>query len=738
MNRFQKDILDCLNDLKGTGKFASKGTIDFVFPGLNVKNVGEISYPINEMGAQALIQAAKKAPFGKGSKTILDDKVRRTWEIDASQLAFQGKKWEPCLNTILTQVKSDLGLQNDAISAHLYKLLIYQKGDFFLPHKDSEKEKGMFGTLIIGLPSRYTGGELVVSFEETKEVIDFSANAADYKISFAAFYADCDHEIKKVSSGYRVCLVYNLIQQKAGKKIAPETVDAPAERLAAIFKKQQQARNTNPNIILLGHQYTPENFDLKRLKLNDRYKAETLLLAAKKAGYYAKLCLVTSYLAGMPEADDQYYGYGYDDEDVEDAEMAEVYDESISIEFWMKDGLPTLSTVPFEEDDLIASFNRNEDEPVAKELSGYMGNYGPDLEYWYHYGAAVVWSPEANAQLLAQQEGPCQLDWISYFLQRSEPPAAVEITAVASALSSEKVQNGFLNEELTYNILVDWMIARQDSTFFSRLSVSLCQFYFTRIDPAYWVKFSAAFSAEAVDRLFSLVTGDITPPVFEHLPAVLLALLKTGKYKTFVKAEIKKIPDYAAALHLKKNGKDTFPLTALMLRNLLDIEQKMPQQNAWITGLTEALTTPPERNAIHKVIVPSLLALKEQTAFSGRLLSACRQYLQKRADDKPQPPADWSRPVPQGNDRYKNQWQILKSFLMSPTERVFDYQRKQNERTELLNAINSTEIDLKTETIKTRSPHTLRITKTQAAYQKTLKIWQRDVELLAKIRETTG
>jgi hypothetical protein len=62
------------------------------------------------------------------------------------------------LNKAISNIKTDLGLEDYTIATHLYKLLIYEEGDFFLPHKDSEKEKGMFGTLVIGLPSQYTGG----------------------------------------------------------------------------------------------------------------------------------------------------------------------------------------------------------------------------------------------------------------------------------------------------------------------------------------------------------------------------------------------------------------------------------------------------------------------------------------------------------------------------------------------------------------------------------------------------
>ncbi len=51
------------------------------------------------------------------------------------------------------------------VKATCYKLLLYEEGDFFLPHRDTEKEQGMFGTLVLQLPSSYTGGALVVRHE---------------------------------------------------------------------------------------------------------------------------------------------------------------------------------------------------------------------------------------------------------------------------------------------------------------------------------------------------------------------------------------------------------------------------------------------------------------------------------------------------------------------------------------------------------------------------------------------
>lgn len=48
MDHVKVNILNCLKDLKGSGKFISTHKTAFQFPGLEVKGVGEIAYPINE------------------------------------------------------------------------------------------------------------------------------------------------------------------------------------------------------------------------------------------------------------------------------------------------------------------------------------------------------------------------------------------------------------------------------------------------------------------------------------------------------------------------------------------------------------------------------------------------------------------------------------------------------------------------------------------------------------------
>ena len=91
------------------------------------------------------------------------------------------------IKAIEDEIKKGLGIEDSKIELSLYKLLIYEKGDFFLPHLDSEKEKGMFGTLVVGLPSEHTGGNLVVRFNGQEESVCFAETASDDQIPYAAF-----------------------------------------------------------------------------------------------------------------------------------------------------------------------------------------------------------------------------------------------------------------------------------------------------------------------------------------------------------------------------------------------------------------------------------------------------------------------------------------------------------------------------------------------------------------------
>ncbi|WP_158861309.1 2OG-Fe(II) oxygenase [Lunatibacter salilacus] len=728
MRNFGTELLDSLSLIKGNGSFVTSHQSGFIFPGLSVEGLGEIAYPINGLQAKALIQEAHKAPFGKGSQTILDDSVRSAWEIDAGKLHFSGSQWDRFLLKVTAIIKPQLGIEEVEVEVQLYKMLIYEKGDFFVSHRDSEKEKGMFGTLIIGVPSKHRGGELLVRFDGEEKSVSFAEPASSYKIPYVAFYADCEHEIKPLTEGYRVCLVYNLIQKKTDKAVRLEPLGEHVSQLASILKACEGSKVFSPGIVLLGHQYTPENFSTEQLKLNDRTRAEALIRAADNAGYYAKMCLVTSYLTGIPAP----AGYGWDDEPDDDLEMEEVHDGWVSIEHWAEEGPPPLLKIEVDEDELLATFKLNEGDPIVKENSGYMGNYGPDLMFWYHYGAVIFWPKEAHEAMLLSQDLSNQLEWVGYYNNKRNQLSEREITTCQTIL------NSLLNTEgeapkANYNVVADWLVGRGDEIYFEKLGYPLLLRFFQHIHPDFWAKLIETYAVNHFEKIFKGISQQRNISDMHHLLVILNALKETSSGRSLAESQTAVLAEYFS--EVASGQQQTQLVNAAALSHLFELESTFPQQEKWVAAIAGILMENEQRSYINGVLTKVILNLEKKTNLSAALLTFTVANLQDRVNNKPQPPADWSRPMPNLPKNASRLWKILKEFLASPVDQIFDFRRNQSERNELEYAIRAVEVDLRTETIKKGSPHTLRIIKTLAAFEKQLKEWQEDVVLLEQVKK---
>src|SRR2546430_6477748 len=159
-------------------------------PRVEIDGVGVISFPILDSQFQDIIKHAERAPYGRGGETILDTSVRNTWQLAPGNVRIGGKSWGRSFQLILSTVTDGLGCTGTDISAEFYKLLVYEEGGFFLPHRDTEKTNGMFGTLTIVLPSVHCGGELVIRHAKREVTVDRKStrlNSSHSQISYAVF-----------------------------------------------------------------------------------------------------------------------------------------------------------------------------------------------------------------------------------------------------------------------------------------------------------------------------------------------------------------------------------------------------------------------------------------------------------------------------------------------------------------------------------------------------------------------
>ena len=97
--------------------------------------------PLSEEDAHSLILASHKAPFGKGTETVIDESVRKTWQIDAARVQCLNPRWQSCLDQTVKRVAGELGVADTNVRAELYKMLLYEKGALFKAHKEYDSRE---------------------------------------------------------------------------------------------------------------------------------------------------------------------------------------------------------------------------------------------------------------------------------------------------------------------------------------------------------------------------------------------------------------------------------------------------------------------------------------------------------------------------------------------------------------------------------------------------------------------
>lgn len=372
---------------------------------LQVTDVGAIALPVRAAQAKRLISVARPALFGRGEETLRDSAVRDTWELTPGQVTLGGA-WTAHLDGALVHFADELGLPaGSRLRAELHSLLVYGKGQFFLPHQDSEKHDDMVATLVVSLPSVHTGGELVVDDGGAERTYRGSRD----DLVLVAFYADRRHEVRPVRSGYRVTLAFNLMLTSA----APETAAGPVEQAAHCLTEHFTSPATSrygdrdlgePTrlVFLLDHEYSQRGLGAQRFKGADAERVRLLQAAAEQAGCETVLALaeIKETWDAIP-AGESWAGGWYDDEfedpddDPDDGayDLNELIDDEIALGWWIApdgSGGETIS-LPLGHHEVCAVTPSRSLTPYHSEYEGYMGNYGNTVDRWYRRAAVVMW-----------------------------------------------------------------------------------------------------------------------------------------------------------------------------------------------------------------------------------------------------------------------------------------------------------------------------------------------------------
>ena len=262
--------------------FCVHSDYDWPVPALRIEGMNEpLAFPLTVASLADLKHHAQPAKFGLGSETVLDRAVRDTLEVPAAQLRCENPAFAAALTRVVATVSASFGLPRGAVTAHLHKLLVYEKGGHFDVHRDSEKTGDMFATLIVALPSLYQGGDLVVAHGADHVRVH---RHNPFQGSYVAFYADCPHRLEPVVDGARVVLTYNLhvalamlptlTTAEAGPSAKDVHAETPLQRALASWARDAQGP---PKLVfLLAHCYSARRLQPSLLKGHDRIYLERL------------------------------------------------------------------------------------------------------------------------------------------------------------------------------------------------------------------------------------------------------------------------------------------------------------------------------------------------------------------------------------------------------------------------------------------------------------------------------
>ncbi|MHB8898585.1 MAG: 2OG-Fe(II) oxygenase family protein [Thermoguttaceae bacterium] len=770
--RLHDQLLEALAGVDRPGDFCTWGDRPLTLLGLEVPGLGPIGLPLTKTQARELIKVCRQAPFGKGTETVVDTSVRRSWTLEPDEFRLTNPKWGDLVAAIVNDVQEALGLQGHKLSAELYELLLYEKGGFFLPHRDGEKLDRMVATLAIVLPSVHEGGELIVSHAGQRHEITFPGAASGHELSYAAFYADCQHEVWPVKSGFRLILTYNLtLAGKRGKtRIAAPSYGEIAAAVGDLLGKWGRTGSAQKLAVTLDHRYSQAGLSINTLKGVDRARAEVLFEAADGADCVAHLALVTLQQSGSAEGGYGDYSYGRgrgyhwsDEEDDEnydetgtDYEMGEIFESSLSAEQWSdRHGKKVrLGTIHLDEDEIVADTALDDAEPSQEDFEGYTGNAGMTLERWYHRAAVVVWPRSRHFQVLTGAGTEASIGGLEAMVRRLKRVKKADRDALrreclsfASAIiDSWNVQGGGYwrqkPEGVDRSVFAELLFHLDDPKLVRRFLVKVMPGDAAiQLDRSF-VEFCTRHGWASFEGELTKLLGAATAATIARNAAILRTLC-VQRDKNAERIEVcRRLSERSAKALEAFDGErhdDQWRYEKVdrgaVLGSLVAAMMAVGAEEALSRLLDHAFAS--DKYDLTDAHLAAIFALERQLAKRSakgaisRWIGACRRELERRTAQAPQKPADYRRAAKLSCTC--RDCRALSEFLADPDRREARFPMAKERRGHLHNIINGNGCDCTHVTQRRGNPHTLVCTKTTASYDAACKIHQRDVKNLSRI-----
>ncbi len=749
-------LVELFRSVGAPGDFHASGRDFAPMPRVSVGRIGTLSFPVPEQQIQALVAEAEPAPYGRGIETVVDPEVRNSFQIAPERVRISSPAWEEVFGDVLARTTSALGCAEGSLSAELYKLLVYEPGGFFLPHRDTEKAPGMVATLVIALPTAGAGGELVVRHRGREVVVPMQTDHPS-ELIHAAFYADCEHEIRPVTSGARVALVYNLIRRSQGAlEAAPDRV-ALVVSLASELKKQF-ARSDGPEklVWILEHEYSEAGLSFDTLKNVDAGVGRALLEAATLAGCSIHAALLegsqTDHVMSYIDGDE------IDDPLESDYEVALTEDWGFRLSGFRRPDAPSaaLGQLDVEAGEMIPEGAIDPDEPSSRTLFEAMGNGGASVELLYKRAALVLWPWSDSMRVLAGAGAPAMDAFLARETGAGADPAALTQLAGSAASCWPDPPRWGSSDKRAWRAATGRAFDRIDRVG-SREATE--QFLERTVLPHYGEAMNEGLAAVAARRgpdalagplrtLIRARAADAGPSVIGLVEALArrvedaeTAEVWKGVLGELARDVLRGLARGKAALEPSPAGthRRRSPLGAGDLAGICELGWRFDLDSTAADSIGtllrgRAVLPAPERTgaeAVTRLWKQSPAKCGDSAAF--RVLGEwVARFLLSRSSAPPDPPADWIVPSKGVGCSRCALCRELRHFCSDPEASEHRFVRIQADRKHLEQQIRGN-ADFRFRTLKRGRPYTLVVSKTRARHQKRLGEYADDVRDLGRI-----
>ena len=578
------------------------------------------------------------------------------------------------------------------------------------------------------------------------------------ELAFAAFYADCEHEVRPVTEGYRLSLVFNLCL-RAGDTDTPRTapdyagqVDRLAKRLAAWRRGPDAVEKL---AWVLEHEYSEAGLSFDALKNRDAALARILMAAAGRADCALHAAILHLEEWGGASYSGEFADWGWG-ESADDMEMEEVEDYRQWLDGWVgPDGdRPPFGEIDLQPEERLPRGALDDAEPDEQRIEEATGNAGATIERTYRRAALVVWPESRTLSVVAAGGIEGAVSWVAEELGRSGGDADERVrTLTAELIDIWPARRGDFDEpgapgharmlrllcqtrdeRSAARFLRDVIVARYDGSENDALAAVLdmlgppgAEYFLLDMIGAHLRRRPAALLGllwrldeahrEAADPAWDVVLREAVRAALEALPGALPPEPEED------------VPRTASRRPTRFSETAVYNLFALACR------LGLPDGAAAAAG---AVAAEPRIVAPERTLPAVLAKLHAEEGAAGsaafaRLWRHAADSLLGRSAEPPPPPGDWTIAANAGCrcehcDR-------LRDFCRDPTTRTARFPLRKDLRAHLHQIIDRQELDIEHVTERRGRPFTLVCTKTRASHKRRLAEYAKDVSCMQGLIE---